>query len=811
MAAGRISGITIEIAGDTTKLTDSLKAVDKELKTTESNLKDINKLLKFDGSNVQLLTQKQQALKDAIGLTKDRLEELKQAQSQVGKGTAEYDALEREIAETEQKLAGLKSEYSSFGSVAASVIKDVGGKMQELGGKISDVGETLTKNVTAPIAAVAGASAVAWKEVDSAMDSLIVKTGASGERLAEMEGIVNSLATTMPVTFDEAAQAVGEVATRFDVTGEELQNLSAAFLQYAKINNVDVSSAIDAVSASMKAYGVDSSRTGEVLDVLTAVSQQTGVSVDSLASLMQTAAPLTRELGMSFEEAAFFLGELDKNGIDASSVVTGLKTALKNATADGKTMSEALAEMQDSLKNASSDTEALQIATELFGAKAAPAMLQAIRDGRIDLTDFSADLTGVAGSVTETFAATQDPIDALQANMNNLKLVGADLVNTAAPAISAAMEGLGNIIQRLSDWWGSLSEEEQQQILTIAGVVAAVGPVLMVIGKVVSGIGGVVSALSFLASPVGLVIAAIAAVIAIGVALYKHWDDIKAAAAAVGEWVSEKWNAMKEGVVNAWNAVKDAATTVSNWVSDKWNAAKEKVSGALSSLKEKASQTWSNIKESAREKTEAMKEALQSRWDAIKSSYEAHGGGLKGVAGAMMDSIKSSWSAGYEALNKLTGGKLDAVKQKFTDIFDKVKSVVSGAIEKIKGVFNFKWSLPSLKLPHISVKGGVAPFGIGGKGSLPSFSIQWYKKAYDNAIMFQNPTVIPTMTGYKGFGDGSGAEIVMGLNKLQELVGASSDIVVNVYGSQGMDVNELADAVQARLVALQRQREAAYA
>lgn len=783
MAQGRISGITIEIAGDTKKLTDSLKDVDKQLNNTQSALKDVNKLLKLDPGNVDLLRQKQKDLRDAIGLTKDRLQELKTAQEQYGKGTAEYDSIQREIVETEQKLSGLKDEYSKLHSVAGPVLQDIGGKITEVGDKMQDVGKTLSTYVTGPIVAGAGLSVAAWKEVDGAMDTVITKTGASGEALEALQGIVESLATSMPTTFEDAGTAVGEVATRFDVSGQQLEDLSRAFLQFAQINGTDVNSSIDAVSAAMRAYGLNATSATAALDILNVVGQNTGVSVDSLASMMQTAAPLAQEMGLSFDQTAVFLGNLDKNGIDASAVMTGLRTALKNATADGKTMDQALSDLQNSLANASSDTEALQIATELFGTKAGPAMVQAIQDGRLSFDDLGTSLQGFGGSVSETFAATQDPLDQLQTNMNSLKLVGADLVNTAAPAISAAMEGLSDVISKLTGWWGSLSEEEQQNILKIAGVVAAIGPALAIGGKLISMVGGIVSALGsvvgFLGGPLTI---AIGAAIALGVLIWKNWDTIKEKATQVTQWVSQKWTDMKNKVSEAW-----------------------------SSMKQKAAETWDNIKSVATEKTEAMKGMLQGKWDAIKGAYEKHGGGLKGAAAAAIEGVKQYFTLGFDTINTLTGGKLNAIKDKFKSILDGVKTVVHNAIEAVKKVFDFKWSLPSLKLPHISVRGGVAPFGIGGKGSLPTFSIQWYKKAYDNAVMFQNPTVIPTMTGYKGFGDGAGAEIVMGLNKLRELVGTAGDTVINVYGSAGMNVNDLADAVQARLVALQRQREAAYA
>ena len=112
--ANRIAGLMIEIGGDTTNLQKSLKSVDSQLETTQSNLKDINKLLKLDPSNTELLVQKQKNLESAISGTKSRLEELKNAQAGVKEGTAEWDALQREIIATEQNLKGLKKEYKDY-------------------------------------------------------------------------------------------------------------------------------------------------------------------------------------------------------------------------------------------------------------------------------------------------------------------------------------------------------------------------------------------------------------------------------------------------------------------------------------------------------------------------------------------------------------------------------------------------------------------------------------------------------------------------------------------------------------------------
>ena len=149
----------------------------------------------------------------------------------------------------------------------------------------------------------------------------------------------------------------------------------------------------------------------------------------------------------------------------------------------------------------------------------------------------------------------------------------------------------------------------------------------------------------------------------------------------------------------------------------------------------------------------------------------------------------------------------NGIKSSIANAMNAAKSAVQTAINAIKGIVNFSWSLPPLKLPHFTITG---KFSLN-PPQVPSISIAWYKKAYNNPVLFSSPTVMATPGGLKGFGDGHGAEIVMGLEKLQQLVGAAGDVIINVTPSPGMDVNQLADEIQTRFVQLQRQRSFANA
>lgn len=200
-----------------------------------------------------------------------------------------------------------------------------------------------------------------------------------------------------------------------------------------------------------------------------------------------------------------------------------------------------------------------------------------------------------------------------------------------------------------------------------------------------------------------------------------------------GDW-SAAWDAIKNIVKSVWDAMKARISTVSNVISTV-------ISGVWNGIKSVTSSVWEGIKSAVSNAINGVKSTVSSVWEGIKSTTVSVWNAIKS---AIITPIKNAWD------------------------------VVSGVIEKLKSAFDFEWSLPDLKLPHISVSGGKAPYGIGGKGSLPKFSIQWYKKAYDNAMILSNPTIFGYSAAsgkFLGGGDGNGNEIVAGESYLMNLIG----------------------------------------
>lgn len=627
---GMVKGITINIGANTEEFQKGLAKVNKESKATANKLRDINKLLKLDPKNVTLLEQKQRTLNTSIEQTKKRLDIAKDALRQLKEQnpdqvTEEMDALERQIAEDEAQLKSLNKELKNFGSVGkqqaqafGKELQEVGKKVTEVGSKVKGVGDSLTTHVTAPIVALGGASLAAFNEVDKGYDIVIQKTGAVGASAQGMYDIVDRLATSMPTDFETAGNAVGEVNTRFGLTGDALYDLSEKFIQFAKLNNTDVTSSIDSVQKALSAYGLDADHADTLLNRLNKTGQETGVSVDTLTSGLIQNGTAFQEMGLNIYQSTALMGQLEKSGANSETVMQGLRKALKNAAKDGKPLNQALDELQATIENDEDGMKGLNAAYELFG-KSGDQIYGAVKNGSLDFRELGSAMSDASGSVANTFETTLSPMDEWKMTLNELKLAGADLGATLGEVLLPVIQQAGDVVQSLREKWESLSPEQQKMIEQVALAIAVIGPIVSIIGSIIMGIGGLITAVGTITAVLGIgvgafagIIAIITAVIAVIVYCITHWDQLKAKVQEVWESISEYMANLKESV------------------STKWEEIKQNIADKIQSIKTDLQEKWSQIKSDATQKIEDTKNDILQKFVDIKDGIKKKIEDIKG-------------------------------------------------------------------------------------------------------------------------------------------------------------------------------------
>ena len=750
---GNIKGITIELNGDTTGLDKALSNVNTTIKNTQSELKEVDKLLKLDPANTELLSQKQADLATKIGATKEKLDILKTAQEQAKQqmengelGADKYDALQREIIATQQELEKLATQAAEA-NTALNKIGEVGDTLSAVGEKITGVGNSLTTHVTAPIAAVGTAAVAAFTEVDKAEDTVIAKTGATGETLDGLSAAMKNIAETIPTSFETAAEAVGEVNTRFGLTGDACEELATHFVEFARLNNTDVSSSIDTIQNALSAFNMDSSQATTLLDVLNRTGQTTGASVDSMArSLVENASAL-QQMGLDAYQATAFLGQLETAGADSNSVISGMKRALKEATEAGVPFDQALAELEDTIVNGTDDMDGLTAAYDLFG-KSGAGIYQAVRNGQISFTDFadSVDiLNSSMDSVSNTFNATLSPTDQATTAMNKLKDTGAQLGDTLLTMLVPVFEKVQEALDKLKSWWENLDESQQKNIITIAGLVAALGPALVIFGKLTSAVGGALTSiknigtgvLAFvnqaqagvgvggklaamfgsISAPVVIAVAAIGTLVAAFVHLWNTNEDFRSKVTEIWEQLKAKFQELFDKLQEVFGKIKDAFSGAENEFTAAVEVLKQIWEGLCNFLAPIFEGVWaqiSNILSTAIDVIigiidfftalfqgdwegcwTAVQDVFSSVWDGIKEYFQIAIDTLIGIADVILGWFGADWETAWNSVSTFFSDIWDGIVQFFTGIWTSINTTVSTATSAVSETITSAWNAVS--------------------------------------------------------------------------------------------------------------------
>ena len=704
----------------------------------------------------------------------------------------------------------------------AETLEDVDKKADGAGDSVEDAGQA-AKN--------ADSGFTTWKATLANLASTAITKVISGcTQLAKKMADVTKSAVGH---YAEYEQLVGGVETLFkDSSGKLIGYAKKAYKTAGMSSNQYMDTATSFAASLIQGLGGDTAKAVELTNLaITDMSDNANKMGTDIGSIQDAYQGFAKQNYTMLDNLKLGYGGTQSEMIrliNDSGVLGEKIESLDNVTFDQ--MIEAIHKIQDNL--GITRTTALEAGTTIFGSwgsvqalfeniltkvgsKLAPTVmgfLQQLSDW-METVDWDAFATSVGDALQRVFDWIQ------KIDFTTFFEKGMDGVENFLEKLGGLIEDIPKIIQTFKDWSP-----------LIAGVAAA-----FVTLKVAMAISSLIDAISkswnaykkseegatiaqwlfnaaMDANPAVFIISIIAGLV---VALITLWNTN---------------DGFREAVTSAWNSVKEAFSNLAGSIGEKVKSIKN----FFGNLKDAASDKFSQIKETMTSTMQAAKDTVSEKLQNMKNAYSEHGGGIKGIAAAAMEGVKGYYTAGYTFIDNLTGGKLSSVaekfkskmsdakqsvsnkiaeiknsfsnglsgahsittnilgniKNKFSNIMDSAKNIVSNAINRIKSFFKFSWSLPHLKLPHISISGSFSLT----PPSVPSFGISWYKKAMDDGMIMNQPTIFGYNAKSNQFlaGGEAGSETVVGTQSLMRMI---QEAVDNSGNGDSEAIRELLEAI----------------
>ena len=689
---GNIKGITIEIGSDTKKFKSGLKDLNQSAKDLQNELKYVNKALKHDPKNTDLLRQKQELLTKSVSETKSKLESLKAAKEKADKDMAngtevnqeQYRRLVREISTTENSLKNLTKEMKNFGSVSAQQIAAAGEDVQELGGKI----ETVGKKVSVASATSAAALGESVKLASDYTDA-VAKVGT----VADLQSVpLEKLRDDMLQLSTETGRGAGEIADATyqaisaSVDTADAVSFVGTSVGLAKAGFLETADAVDVLTTIINAYGLEASDAGRLSDILIQTQNDGKTTVNELSQSMGQVIPLASAYGVNIENLAASYAQLTKNGVATAQAGTYLKSMLnelgdsgsdvgeilKSKTGksfgqlmnDGMSLGDVLGILNDSVNG---DSEAL--AGLWSSSEAGTGALSILSSGVGAFNDELGNMQDSTGNVADALETLSTPSAKAQESLNAVKNAGIELGSAALEAIAPLLEQLAETVKSLTERFSNLSPATQTVIVAVMAILAALGPVIIIIGTLIQSIGAIMTvapavatalgtvkiAIAAIGGPVTIVIAVITALVLkfihayntseefrnkVGLAFYNVKKAVTESLAAAMAKVKEFVSVGKNVIVGLWNGINDKVA----WLKGKVKGVVDKIKG------------WFISKE-------GFDEHSPSKWS-------------EGVGSYVMDGLGNGFEKDETAI-RAARKAADNIKNAITDEISKVNAEIS--------------------------------------------------------------------------------------------------------------------------------------
>lgn len=709
----------------------------------------------------------------------------------------------KKSGEETEKSGNKWVEFGKKVEAAGTKVTGVGKKISSAGGEVVKLGKKF-----APVSAAAtGALTVVTKTSSdfqngmAKMSTLFDTSQVSVQKLSK-EFLNLSNETGRGAT--ELTEA-GYQALSASVPVEKLGSFIRTSANMAKVGFTDTATSVDLLSTAVNAYGLEADQADNIANKLVNTQNLGKTSVNELASSMGKVIPTAAGMNVNLDQLCTMYTLMTKQGIATAESTTYMNSMLNELGDSGTDVGGILKEktgksFQDLMKDGMSVGDALKLIkqssdetgtafNELWSSQeAGKAAMALLNDSAGDFNETMGSMANVTDLVSQGLEKMDTPSAKVSKSLNRIKNSGVELGSVLLTTVTPYIEVFSQKVIELTNKFNAMPDSQKKVILVLLAIVAAVTPVLLVVGKVITAFGQVYSIAGklvtglgklwgvFAVNPVLIVVAVLAAIVAAFIHLWNTSESFR------NFWIN-LWNGITSTLSSAWETIKNIITvgimliasiisaavqiiTLPWWfiwenckeyIIEAWDYIKAAVSSALGVISSVISNAWNIIANYLTRILSNIKNKFVSEWNAIKSHVSS-----------AINGIKSSISNGLNGAKSTVTGVLNSIRSAFSSVWDGCKNIVGNAIGHIKSLMNFSWSLPSLKLPHFSISGKFSLH----PPSVPKLGIEWYKKAMDDGMIMNQPTIFGYNAKSNQFlaGGEAGSETVVGTQNLMDMI-----------------------------------------
>lgn len=564
----------------------TIKEINQVMNTAAKEYKAHISALGNDATATQKLVAQQKKLQVQTEAAEKRTKMLRKEYEESVKATGEnskeskklYDRLlQAETAENNLKNALDKTnkelkEQEKASKFAADNIKKIG----EAGEKIKGVGTKITAGVTVPIMAIGGFATKQAIEVETQFAKVSTLLDSSQVDFQKYKNEIAKTATEMGVSFEEYSESVYS-AISASVDQADAVNFVGDAVKLAKGGFTETATAVDLLTTTINAYNLKATDAGKISDYLISTQNLGKTTVNELASSMGKVIPIANANNVGMNELSTAYAVMTKNGIATAETGTMVKAMLNELGKTGSQADKALKEIagksfKQLMDEGNNLSDVLNLMNEhahknglalndMFGSvEAGTAALTLSKGEGSEYNEILKQINDSAGATQEAFDKMDDT-PARKMEKAQLRIADAmrQVGEVVIPIVADIAEKVSQFVTAFSNWFGSLDEGSKQTILMIAGVVAAIGPVLVVLGTLASSISSLIPVIAFIASPIGLVIAAVAAWVAAIVVAYNKIGWFR-------DFINTSFKVIKDIVVGVFNVLKDTTKSTFDFI-----------------------------------------------------------------------------------------------------------------------------------------------------------------------------------------------------------------------------------------------------